>query len=81
MNFVNEECMWINPLYNIHPSLLLVLWDDDGDDDDDEDSDEVKCSLHNGNAETNFGDKLSSSLSGMNNLSYTNSKSAFLLNF
>ena len=43
--------------------------------------DEVKCSLHNGNAEANFGDKLSSSLSGMNNLSYSNSQIRFLLNF
>ena len=43
--------------------------------------DEVKCSLHNGNAEANFGDKLSFSLSGMNNLSYSNSQIRFLFNF
>ena len=34
-----------------------------------------------GNAEANFGDKLSPSLSGMNNLSYTNSQIRFLVNF
>ena len=43
--------------------------------------DELKCSLQNGNAEVNFGDKLSPSLSGMNNLSYTNSQIRFLVNF
>ena len=43
--------------------------------------DEPKCSLHNGNAEANFGDKLSASLSSMNNLSFTNSQIRFLVNF
>ena len=41
----------------------------------------AEYSLHNGNAEANFGDKLSASLSSMNNLSFTNSQIRFLVNF